>query len=273
MESSVRYVQLPNAGQKPALCFRGSNNAYAIINLDGVIRTLDLDLKDYDKSQRVKSTKNGGEDYSPRAFADALERMSKDRRITTRAKTLLSEGFTLKPDDPLPEEEIMAVRKETDDEEILGLSVYEIGDVKMGEQSHKDKPKVRRLGPKRINREGQAETPYAKLADAIMHGDAGGKKRLNGSTGAPRSADPPRKPTPLAPLPKKAPESTKTKPLAKASRGNAARTLVSVLASELGIAEQPCRVRLRAAGMRAPYDGKNEVECRKALGLPTKGKK
>lgn len=263
MESSVRYVQLPGAGQKPALCFRGSKFAYAIINEGGKIRSVEVDLKDYDKSVHVKSTKNGGEDYSPTAFREAILRIIQraGSSVTVRAQTLLDKGAYLKPDEALPEEEPMPTLKE--DEYVEGE------DERTEEETpaEETKPKVRKL-PKRINRQGKAEEPPPRKPV-----EASPPKRVNGSAGAPRSADPARKPTALLPLPSKSTAAAKGKTTAKASRGGSGKTLVSMLAAEAGLAQQPCRVKLRAAGLRAPYDEKNEAACRKALGLSVKGKK
>lgn len=267
MESSVRYVQLPGAGQKPALCFRGSKLAYAIINEGGKIRSMEVDLKDYDKSVHVKSTKNGGEDYSPTAFREAILRIIQraGSTVTIRAQALLDRGVSLKPDEALPEEEPMPMPKNEDDETVE-VRENEEGDVEIDGKTHKDtvKPKVRKL-PKRINRQGKVEEPPPRKPF-----EATPSKRVNGSTGAPRQADPPRKPAALLPLPSKTAESAKKKTEAKASREGSGKTLVSVLATEAGLAQQPCRVKLRAAGFRAPYEESKLNEYRKALGLPNK---
>jgi hypothetical protein len=263
MESSVRYVQLPGAGQKPALCFRGSKFAYAVVNQGGKIRSFEIDLPQYDKSIHVKSTKNGGEDYSPVAFREAVLRIIQraGSTVTTRAQLLLEKGAYLKPDEALPEEEAMPTPKDDTDE-----NEEATGEESVAEEAT-PKTKVRKL-PKRINRQGKAEEPPpAKRAETIP------PKRVNGSAGAPRQADPARKPAALLPLPRKAAESAKTGTEAKAKRTASGKTLVSVLAAEAGIAQQPCRVKLRASGFRAPYEEKNINEYRKALGLATKGKK
>lgn len=270
MESSVRYVQLPGAGQKPALCFRGSKTAYAVVNEGGKIRSFEIDLPQYDKSVHVKSTKNGGEDYSPSAFREAVLRIIQraGSSVTARAQLLLDKGAYLKPDEALPEEEAMPMPKDEENEELTP-------DVQEAEGNHAIvKTRVRKL-PKRINREGKAEEPKRKPSPSagIRAADADPPKRTNGSAGPPRSADPTRKPAPILPLPRKTAESAKTGAEAKAKRTGSGKTLVSMLASELGIAQQPCRVKLRAAGFRAPYEEKNINEYRKALGLSVKGKK
>lgn len=268
MESSVRYIQLPGAGQKPALCFRGSKFAYAIINEGGKVRSLEVDLKDYDKSVHVKSTKNGGEDYSPVAFREAVLRIIQKAgsSVTTRAQTLLDKGAYLKPDDLLPEEEPMLTPKNEEDDETIEIRENEEGDVEIDGKTHKDtvKPKVRKL-PKRVTREGKAEDPPARKA-----AETAGPRRLNGSAGTPRPGDRDRKPAALLPIPSKGSGASKETGKAKALRGGSGKTLVAILASEAGIAQQPCRVKLRSAGLRAPYDEKNEAACRKALGLPLK---
>jgi hypothetical protein len=259
MESSVRYIQLPNAGQKPALCFRGAQVAYAIINAsDGVIRTIEVKLKDYDKAVHVKSTRNGGEDYSPIAFSDAIRRMATNRAITTRAKVLLDEGHIMKPDDTLPPEEEIPMRKDEPEESEENAPAPE----RDSELPHKPMRKLVRKLPKR---EAKAED-----APARKSAETGGAKRVNGSAGAPRQADPPRRAGPIAPLPPKTTGTAKGQAKPKASRGGGGKTLVSILASEAGLSQQPCRVKLRAAGLRAPYDEKNEAACRKALGLSVK---
>ena len=262
MESSVRYVQLPNAGHKPALCFRGSKSAYAIIN-HGTIRTIEIDLKDYDKAQRVKSTKNGGEDYSPVAFAEAIARIAQRTAITARAQVLLEKGFALAPEDPLPSEEVMPVPKNEEDETVAQDSETTVAD----DETPKPKAKMVRKAARRINSEGKAEVPERQPLGVLPPG-----KRANGSAGTPRQADRP-KPGPLLPTKSvRGAEGTKKEAKPAAKRGGA-KTLVAALAAEAGLAQQPCRVKLRAAGLRAPYDEKNEAACRKALGLPTKGKK
>lgn len=264
MESSVCYVQLPNAGQKPALCFRGSKTAYAVINgSDGVIRTIEIDLKDYDKAQRVKSTKNGGEDYSPMAFAEAINRMAKSRSITARARLLLDQGAYLKPDDTLPAEEVISMPKNDDKSE----DGPDNGETFKEFFSVPAKSKVRKL-PKRINREGKAED-----ASPRKPVEATPPKRVNGSAGTPRQADPARKPAPILPILSKAAGAAKKPNKTKVSRRSGGKTLVSTLAAEAGLAQQPCRVKLRAAGFRAPYEEKNLNEYRKALGLTPRGKK
>ena len=267
MESSVRYVQLPGAGQKPALCFRGSKSAYAVVNQGGRVRSVEIDLKDYDKAVHVKSTANGGDDYSPVAFREAVLRIIQraGSSVTQRAQLLLDKGAYLKPDDALPEEEPMPMPKDEESEE-------QTPDVQEAEGNHAIvKPKVRKL-PKRISREGKAEDAPPRKP-TFEPGKSVGRIGTGIAVRSPRQADPGRKPAALLPLPRKPAETAKKTGSAKASRGTGGKTLVSVLAAEAGLAQQPCRVKLRAAGFRAPYEEKNINDYRKALGLAVKGKK
>jgi hypothetical protein len=219
VESSVKYIQLENAGQKPALCFRAEKIAYCIINDEIKIRTLEVSLVDHDRAQFVKRL---GQNYLPRAFAEAMLKQAKSKPITRRAAFLVEKGEKLAIDAKLPPDEL---NPETE----VSVPVQEIA-------AEQEQPApVARKGPRRVEK-----TPT---------------------------------PTPIAPLPSKAAAGAKKAPEAKAKRAAKGRTLVSVLASELGIAEQACRVKLRAAGMRAPYDDGTEEACRKALGLTVKGKK
>lgn len=271
MESSVRYVQLPNAGQKPALCFRGEKLALAVVNDRMGIHTLQISLKDHDKAGKVQRL---GQDYMPRAFAEAMVEVARTKGITPLAAYLIdSLRYSRKLDEEKlpPEEELPVMTREDDD----GDDSADDETFTIPEFSVKAKPKAKlvRKAPKRVNSQGKAEDPLGMSSTLRSIAESGKAKRTNGSAGPPRSADRPSKPAPILPLPRKTAGTAKEPSKAKASRGGAGKTLVSVLASELGIAQQPCRVKLRAAGLRAPYDEKSEAACRKALGLPPKGKK
>lgn len=259
MESSVRYVQLPNAGQKPALCFRGTSTAFAVVNTNGV-RTMEISLQDHDKSRVVQRL---GQDYMPRAFAEAIKAIIQrgGLQITQRAQYLLDSGTAVSDDQvmKIPEEKMPTIKEESED----GADEYRDSEVPERPLARK----VKKL-PRKVNGEAKGEgSDYARLSDAIMR-----PKAANGSVGTPRPADRPPKPTPIAPLPNRAAATVRKDVQAKTKRAGG-KTLVATLAAEAGLAQQPCRVKLRAAGLRAPYDEKNEVACRKALGLPVKGKK
>lgn len=226
MESSVRYIQLKNAGVKPALCFRGEKIAYAVINDEARIRTIEVSLPDHDKAEFVKRL---GQNYLPQAFASAMRKQSQSKPITRRAQSLIHNGDKLAPDTKLLPDDIVNAPADEPEGDSLGM---EAGLKAIAESGPKKAPKSAIGGPRRLDR-----TPP---------------------------------PTPIAPLPPKAAPSAKKEAKAKPTRGAGVKTLVSVLASEAGLAQQPCRVKLRAAGLRAPYDEKSEDACRKALGLPTR---
>lgn len=248
MESSVRYIQLKNAGQKPALCFRGEKIAYAVINDEARVRTVEVSLPDHDKAALVKRL---GQNYLPQAFASAMRRVKGSKPITKRAWELIEKGDKLAGDAKLPPDVI-------DAEQEIKVPVEE------GVKSKKV--------PKKVNEIVGAD-PLGMVSglQAIAESKAG--KPAKSAIGGPRRLDRTPTPSPIAPLPSKAAPSARKEAGAKPKRGAGVKTLVSILASEAGLAQQPCRVKLRAAGLRAPYDEKNEAACRKALGLPTQGKK
>lgn len=264
MESSVRYIQLPNAGQKPALCFRGENRALAVINDTQSIHTLEVSLQEHDKAAVVKRL---GQDYMPRAFADAMRQVvsQKNKPITRLADyliTSLRENAAIHEQNLKiePEDKFMPQKEEPENEE---------ADYRDSEVPEKAPPRKIKKLPKK---NGQAAAPDPLGMVSGLQAIARSGKAANGSAGGPRPADRTPKPSPIAPLPNRAAAAVRKDVQAKAKRVGG-KTLVSVLAAEAGLAQQPCRVKLRAAGLRAPYDEKNEAACRKALGLPTKGKK
>jgi hypothetical protein len=251
MESSVRYIQLENAGQKPALCFRGEKTAHCIVNDETRIRCVEVSLPDHDKSAMVKRL---GHDYLPQAFASAMRRIMEKKPITRRAKELVEKGDKLEASAKLPPDTV---------EEAAAERI----------EAALDPPKK---GPRRVAK--ATSTTDRELGSIDPLGMVSGLQAIadSGPAGArkpPRRVEKRPPPSPIAPLPSKATTSAKKDAKAKPTRGAGVHTLVSVLAAEAGLAQQPCRVKLRSAGLRAPYDEKNEAACRKALGLPTKGKK
>lgn len=241
MESSVRYIPMKNAGVKPALCFRGEKIAYAVINDEARVRCLEVSLPDHDKAAFVKRL---GHNYLPQAFASAMRRLKGIKQITKRALQLIEEGDKLDPDQKLDPEVI-------DGEATIKVPVQEI--TKKGSLGKLD--------------------PLGMEAGLQAIAESGSKKGGKAAIGTPRRADKGPLATPIAPLPSKAAPSARKEAKAKPTRGAGVKTLVSILSAEAGLAQQPCRVKLRAAGLRAPYDEKNEDACRKALGLPPKGRR
>lgn len=247
MESSVRYIQFNKAGVKPALCFRGERIAYAVVNDESKVRCLEVSLPDHDKAAFVKRL---GQNYLPQAFASAMRRVKGSKPITKRAWELIENGDKLDADQKLPPDVI-------DGEATIK--------VPMGEVEEKSSKRV----PKNTSEVVGAD-PLGMVSGLQAIAESGLSKASKSAIGGPRRLDRIPSPTPIAPLPPKAAPSAKKEAKAKPTRGAGVKTLVSILASEAGLAQQPCRVKLRAAGLRAPYDDKNEAACRKALGLPTK---
>lgn len=263
MEVSVRYVQVPNAGQKPALCFRGENLALAVINDAQAVRTLTLTLKDYDKAAKVKKA---GQDYLTRPFAESLIENSKKKAITRLASYLV---YSIKEDCVVHEQNLY----EPEDKLIMPKN-EDPGDIESLPAELPTEPKVRKL-PKRVSGGKEA---YAIDPDpfGLVSGKGITFTDPRKKTVAPGSADPPKGGLVSGRLPGRGTNGLKIGSVAKQQakpKRESTKTLVSVLAAEAGIAQQPCRVKLRAAGLRAPYDERNEAACRKALGLPAKGKK
>src|ERR1700748_2225371 len=105
MESSVRYIQLENAGEKPSLCFRGEKVAHCIVNDEARIRCIDISLPDHDKAAMVKRL---GQDYLPQAFASAMRRIMEKKAVTKRARELIEKGDKLEAGTKLPPDTIDA---------------------------------------------------------------------------------------------------------------------------------------------------------------------
>lgn len=269
MESSVRYVQLENAGFKPALCFRGKKVAHCVINDESSVRTISITLQDHDKARIVQRL---GQDYFPKTFAMQMKTIGERKGITKRAQFLLVSGEKTESEDDID--------KIPDEVESPGMVIPEFS-LPMSEVLNETKT------AKRETKQASSETAPPKLT--VVSGGLGERKPprkvsvLGSLQDAAKMAqkpavEPPRKPTPILSLvpPRlaKAPPSTTAKkvavPKAEQPKSRKKATLVAKLAKELGIAEQPLRVRLRAAGLRAPYD--DEAKMRKALGL-TGGKK
>jgi hypothetical protein len=244
MDSSVRYIQLDNAGQKPALCFRGDKVAHCIVNDETRIRCIEVSLQDHDKALIVKRL---GHDYLPAAFASAMRRIMEKKPITKRAKELIDNGTKLDGSTKLAPDVIDAE--------------HEVK-VPMREITRKGARRVEKVVSTTDDELGVIEVPSDDALEAAAAVRKGPRKVVKAPT-----------PMPIAPLPPKAATGAKKEAKAKPTRGAGVHTLVSILAAEAGLAQQPCRVKLRAGGLRAPYDELKEAACRKVLGLPARGKK
>jgi hypothetical protein len=97
MEASVKYIQtvdpvtdLTNSGLKPALCLRGRKFASCVINDEGTIRILRVELRHYDKMRVVP---HKGKAYEPKAcakyFMSLLDREQIRRTATQGAIELI----------------------------------------------------------------------------------------------------------------------------------------------------------------------------------------
>lgn len=74
MEISVRYIQVPDSGFKPAVVFRYEHLAQAIINDETEIRVLDLSLRDADQARVVLYA---GSNYPVERAVSILKRTGK----------------------------------------------------------------------------------------------------------------------------------------------------------------------------------------------------
>lgn len=223
MEYALKQIRLGEGkgqlGIKPALCFRGTTVAHAVINDETVVRSVTITLQAYDKAPPVLLK---GEPYPVDRYIRHMHEIGTRKGITRRAAALLGGGQALPSDEGLPPDETATS-----------------GSVEPPE------------GPKEA-----PETPPEPPA------------ALRKTATARRSA----KAAP--PEPPKAPKAAKTatntakpKPTAKlkpssekyGGRGN----MVRDLAAELKTDPKALRIRLRAAGLKAPYN--DITKMRKAL--------
>lgn len=207
METSIRFLRIERRGLKPALCFRGRNQAHAVINDEGCIRAVShIPIKQHDEAKIVLGPVGLGHTIYPvELFCRRFEEIGKRKPITLRAAYFLKRALEggVADDEVLPPDELP-------------------GTEPMKKQAD--------------------STPYARLAEAIMHPERSPKP---GKPGKP----------PVAP-PKAVPGAVK----AAATGG----TLVARLAAEFKLEPPKLRKILRAAGLRAPYDDK-EAQIRAVL--------
>lgn len=237
METSVRYIRLENSIEKPALCFRGRTVCHAVINDELRVRAVEIPLKELDRANLVLFKQAP---YPVERFiTKVLREIGLEKPVTKRAEALLrrpEEDVNLPPDEEPTNE--MRVISET------GVTVLE-------ESFLPDDPPAKkatkRVGPK-------------EPAEARDRGRGQAKKVVRSARGAPLEGDLPKAGPEVRPGPEKRPSKptkgpNSLKPLEKPSPRPSPETAncVAILAAELGIGSQPLRVKLRAAGLRAPY--------------------
>ena len=98
MEATVRYIATDISvvdgrtyavGNKPALCFRGETYALGIVNEPDMVCTIQLDLRDHDKSPLVRY---GAEaEYPVGRYITHLERLIESKPISPDALQLLKQ--------------------------------------------------------------------------------------------------------------------------------------------------------------------------------------
>lgn len=260
MDSAVKYVHVDDASFKPALCFRGIDKAYAVIQGQDQIRTITIELRDYDRSQPVLYH---GEPYNTKAYADRLLMSAKaaSRPVTRRARQLLTNTQTGLSEGELVSEEPEAIEVDS----IITLS----------DRS----PAERRKDSRRPSTARDVTEAYKAAIETYTNGPvptptpakgpppvAAPRPRKGGKTATmlpPKAPAGPRKTAtvPSAPVaapegrtrPPKAPKTATKEPAKLTVKYGGRGLVVAQLAKELGTDPKSLRVRLRAAGLKAPY--------------------
>jgi hypothetical protein len=97
METSIRFVRVNGKNAiKPGLCFRGRNQALAVINDDSIIRVIDkISLRDHDAAPIVMGPNGFGQtSYPIDLFVKRFDEIGARKGITRRAKFLLEKALT-----------------------------------------------------------------------------------------------------------------------------------------------------------------------------------
>lgn len=116
METSIRFLRIERRGVKPALCFRGRNQAHAVINDEGCIRVVShIRTEEHDKASIVMGPVGlGRREYPIELFVQRFEEIGRRKGMTLRAQYFLKQALaggvpddaTLPPDtlpgDPAP---------------------------------------------------------------------------------------------------------------------------------------------------------------------------
>lgn len=253
MECTVRYVHEVNlkgkqiGGVKPALCFRGTDKAHAVINDDNTIRVIEIPLQVHDKSAPVLYH---GEPYDPKPYADRLLMSAKaaSKPVTRRARVLLqlrdaAIEADLPPEEAEAQEQVKVYADNSPKERLKEAKrpspvIDRTADFKraealiVGSDRGPVEVPVKRQGDARKGANGKAAT-VSRIEVAKAHKDA--KEALAKPNG-------------------------KAKPtIPHADRGK----LIKKLAAELKMDPFDLRVIIRTTGMRAPYE--DEKAIRKAI--------
>lgn len=256
MECTVRYVHEVNlkgkqiGGVKPALCFRGTDKAHAVINDDNAVRVVEIPLPIHDKSSPVLYH---GEPYDPKPYADRLLMSAKaaSKPVTRRARTLLQlRDAAIEAELPLeetePQEQVKVYADNSPKERIKDAKrpspvtdITEDFKKSLAELNRKtDAELTKTLGPR------GSEKPARKGAN----GKAAPVSRIDVEKAHNAAREAIAKPN------------GKAKPtLPHADRGK----LVKKLADEFKLTPFDLRVIIRSTGMRAPYE--DEKAIRKAV--------
>jgi hypothetical protein len=87
VETSIRFVRIDRRSVKPALCFRGRNKAYVVINDESAIRTVsNIPLELVDKAPLVMGPAGVGTKIYPiELFAKHMMKIGERKGMTMRA--------------------------------------------------------------------------------------------------------------------------------------------------------------------------------------------
>jgi len=204
METSIRFLRIERRGLKPALCFRGRNQAHAVINDEGCIRVVShIPVRQHDDAKIVLGPLGLGHTAYPiELFVKRFEEISKRKPVTARAAYFLKRALEggVSDDEALPPDEL----------------------------------------PSPDDRRGDTD-----CTDAVRTGDP---KAMRAAS---RAREPDKAKSPAVAPP-------------KAVSGASGGTLIARIAAEFKLEPPKLRKLLRAAGMRAPYDGQ-ESKIREIL--------
>lgn len=95
METSIRFLRIDNRAIKPALCFRGRNQAHAVINDETCIRVVShIPIKLHDSAVIVMGPVGlGHREYPIELFVKRFEDIGKRKGMTLRAQYFLKRAL------------------------------------------------------------------------------------------------------------------------------------------------------------------------------------